>query len=697
MAARFERVIPSPVGRRVQKAPDDGVVLDAENLNASIQRCHDISQAREVLQTGLNASQKLTTGNQKLHLLITIQPMIDGKKLGDKICILDMGGIEKENKLHNTHGRAAKNTNQAANEAVLNYLRVLSNNSNAIDNDGSSITDIQRNKVTALLNPLFVQSSFVKVTLLMTAYPGDVDYQQKKMLLENFKILHGPFFSVPENIAEAHGEKNQPLRSEVSNRQYQDLSGNDDRAASAYKRGNERQNAQQSVQSRGGKAESRNARISVKVSPSAPRMPKAESIHNSREDLPIAILPNARKVVRVQAVKVSRRSGSHSKSFVPTSGRKQRARPSLDYPGSIERRVEPSAPNLFEIEEPCVNSREMQGCAVDYPGLVISPTVERKSEAVVLSTKKDPSFSATKRSQRKNRDTTEHPIDVTEARNHSTHHQHEGQTVRDRGRRKDVECNRIAELKSPLGRSSLENCDFTTPNKTERVHDIPDGTENLQYHLHETEIETETTTDSFEVDFSSFEKMTNSKSQIEKLETTLKQTLQEKEALEEFCSQLEKENAELKQLSREAGRKALQSRWTEQDEEKFLASQKLRREAQNRIAAPIQDHLNNVNYIYDIKNQWCMTNKQHFSLSFPDHFQRAPELDVRDKNNEKSQVLNSTAKDTQSNDGTEINKKELTKKKMIFLSPSKLSPKKRVKSPKGLSALRKLVGKTLKS
>jgi hypothetical protein len=111
----------------------------------------------------------------------------------------------------------------------------------------------------------------------------------------------------------------------------------------------------------------------------------------------------------------------------------------------------------------------------------------------------------------------------------------------------------------------------------------------------------------------------------------LQEFLKEKQSLERICAQLEKENAELKKEARDAGRKALQSKWTEQDEEEFLASRRLRREAQSLIKAPVHEHLEKVNYIYDIKNQWCKTNKTHFSLQFPEQFQRAPVLDLRDK------------------------------------------------------------------
>ena len=60
----------------------------------------------------------------------------------------------------------------------------------------------------------------------------------------------------------------------------------------------------------------------------------------------------------------------------------------------------------------------------------------------------------------------------------------------------------------------------------------------------------------------------------------------------------------------------------------------MRLEAQTLIKAPLMNHLEKVNRTYEIKNQWCKTDKSPFSLKFPSYFQRASTLNLRDKENE---------------------------------------------------------------
>ena len=116
MAARFERAIPSPVGRKNnnnnKESEELSTQLDAENPKPTIENCRDATQARELLQNGLNASEKIANGNQNFHLYISMQPVIDGTKYGDKIVILDMAGLEREKR--STNSRAATAASSSA-------------------------------------------------------------------------------------------------------------------------------------------------------------------------------------------------------------------------------------------------------------------------------------------------------------------------------------------------------------------------------------------------------------------------------------------------------------------------------------------------------------------------------------------------------------------------------------------------------
>jgi chromosome segregation ATPase len=131
----------------------------------------------------------------------------------------------------------------------------------------------------------------------------------------------------------------------------------------------------------------------------------------------------------------------------------------------------------------------------------------------------------------------------------------------------------------------------------------------------------------------------SSENRVKELEAQVKELLRQKKGLEHRCGDLEKENKQLQKTVREAGRQTLQSKWTNQDEEEFLNSRHLRLEEQNLVKAPLMSHMEKVNYTYDIKNQWCMSDKPHFDLRYPRHFQRAPTLDKRDKQDEEKEAM----------------------------------------------------------
>jgi hypothetical protein len=136
----------------------------------------------------------------------------------------------------------------------------------------------------------------------------------------------------------------------------------------------------------------------------------------------------------------------------------------------------------------------------------------------------------------------------------------------------------------------------------------------------------------------------NQKNAVERQETRMKDVLDQKKALERKCAELEKENTKLKEAFRETGRQQRQSKWIELDEEEFLKSRRERFEDQTLVKKPLVEHMHKVNYIHDIKNQWCTTNKQHFGLRFPTRFERATSLDIRDKTTEETEAASATNK-----------------------------------------------------
>ena len=641
MAARFERAIPSPIARKAQRTSESGAILDVANLKPTIYKCSNIAEAREALQNSISTSQKLKTGN----FYIIMQPIVDGTKIGDKICILDMAGLEKDNK------------------AIIDCLQMLKHNSSS--RKAMKPVPFRNHKVTMLLNPLFLHNSFVNITLLLTAYPGYADFQEKAILLNGVETLHTTTYSVSESAHTMHESNHQQIKSKANDCNDRHTSHNDEkhRFTPSEARRDQRQNYH-------APKEARDPKVSLKGPPIATRMNKAKSIqHNSRRDYP-----------PTKAIQIPMASASVKKSTTRPTTHKQQDVSSFMYHKSDERKVEPSAPAFDEVHELSVHSKKPKERVVDFPGLEsTAPKGDQKDESGMYSVAGNYSVSATGprrsiRDPREGRDVTQIE-EITSTR----------QQVR-----KLPDAKR-AEAKAPLGRSSLENCDDGSSDKTGRAQQ-----KNRNDKLISRENDRAST--SFAADFQNFRNKTESSSheQMKKLEEQLKKALQEKNAFEKMCSQLENENAELKQLSRVVGRNISRPMTAQKEEEEFQACRKLRLEAQKRIKAPIQEHLDRVNYIYEIKNQWCMTNKKHFSLKLPDHFQRAPDLDVRDREAEHCDDFKTLGRtDTMKSNDTETKNAELRRS----VTPTRrMSHQKVTKSPPptGLSALRRLVGTTLK-
>jgi hypothetical protein len=586
MAARFERVVPSP-GRKASKAPLDGdvtVELSAENPKPIHHSVRDATQARETLQNGLSASEKLSKGNQNIHLLVTMQPVVDGTKYGDKIVVLDMAGLEKEKRT--TSSRKCDNVsslNQAASAAVLRCLRVMTHNVNAIngrstgldvicsDDEVSEISFVsqakdpvkrqlkpvpfRQHKITMLLSPLFTKSSEVKVNILLAAYPGHVDLQQKRMLLQDVELLHGSSLIQPLSTIVDTGRTKPGRKIVPDTLQEEDESPYD----SECEENKIRQKFHQTEPEFG----------SIKHSEIPGKVVTKVSKHFSGV---------AAKAVRVEKVdnRVANMINCVARHVPPTA---------------------PSAPIFSEVATP-------RGIVSDFPGVDIPASLEKHASlrATLNSNgKKNHVMSSS------NENVAENPSSKKTAR-------------------KEVMATN-ATKKSPLERSSLENFDSQVQESGHAADEFKKLSP-MQPPLEKGHNDSHTSLP---------ENRAKNNEEIKHVEKKLKETLQEKQALERVCAQLEKENAELKKEAREAGRKVLQRKWTEQDEEEFMVSRRMRREAQNLIKAPIQEHLEKVNYIYSIKNQWCMTNKEHFSLQLPDQFQRAPALDLRDKARKEAQ------------------------------------------------------------
>lgn len=703
IAARFERAIPSPVNRRTSKASDDKMVeLDAENIKPAFQNCRDITQAREVLQNGFNTSQKHRTGDQNYHLYITMQPVIDGTKFGDSISILDMAGLEKEKTKQNIRGKQdVTSTNQAANEAVLDCLKTMVNNVNTAsakttysDDEVSELSLVsqaknpimrdqlkpipfRRHKVTMILNQLFVQNSSVKVTLLLAAYPGHIDFQQKRMLLQDVEMLHGSTLAAMSLNTLSAEDNNSPTRTRMEDRN--------------------KQNEQQKLRN------SSNQKRTVKLATTFEKSQESDDRQNvhQNEQMAKARTTPPRAPQRMQKV-------SPAKPSAPIMNQDNRT--SSESFRFVEQKVVPSAPAFREILQQHVN----ESFVSDFPDVQIPAGAERNSGFTSESVS-FPDPSTARRTSREQR-----PIAVPQEENDSSNFFRKEASAsfpRKAETKNNLQINQQEKIKSPLGRSRLENSEqHVTSSNTASVQNDSRRKEDDRFCSNGNEIPSHCFDDNFAAQAnnsydSKIERnntQNESNNQVKMLEAKLKRSIQEKKALEQICSQLERENAELKNNAREVGRKERQLRWTEQDEEEFLESRKMRQEAQSILKEPIYDHLEKVKYIYGIKNQWCMTNKKHFSLSLPNQFQRAPALDVRDSNmmqddesnfkvksEEGMQKHTKTALGNNKNKASGLARRASSSIRKSLTPPCRKSPLQTYQAPTGLSRLKQLAGKRL--
>ena len=736
IAARFERAIPSPVNRRTSKSSDDKIVeLDAENIKPAFQNCRNITQAREVLQNGFNTSQKHRTGDQNYHLYITMQPVIDGTKYGDSISILDMAGLEKEKIKQNIRGKQdVTSTNQAANEAVFDCLKTMVNNVNIAsakntysDDEVSEVSSVsrwkqpitseqlkpvpfRRHKVTMILNQLFVQNSSVKVTLLLAAYPGHIDFQQKRMLLQNIEILHGSTLAATP-LDTTSAEENSPTRMRMEDRNKDNElhkrrnSSNQKRTvklATTFEQGQESDDRQTGHQNE--------QKARVRATP--PRAPqRMQKVSPTKPSAPVMNQENRGAPQRMQKV-------SPAKPSAPVMNQENRAS-SSESSRFVEQKVVPSAPAFREVQQqqqqqlPYIDPVN-ENFVSDFPGARIPASAEGNS-GFTLESVSFPDPSTALRTSREQR-----PIAVPQVENDSSNlirQEAPASFPRKAETKNNLQINQQEKLKSPLGRSRLENSEHhhATSSKTASTQNDSRRKGDDRSFSNENEIPSHCFDDNFAAQANdSYDSkivdrnngQNESNNQVKVLEAKLKRSIQEIKALEQICSQLEKENAELKNNAREVGRKERQLRWTEQDEEEFVESRKMRQEAQCKIKEPIYDHLEKVKYIYGIKNQWCMTNKKHFSLSLPNQFQRAPALDIRDSNmiqkdesgfkvksEEGMQKHNKTVLGNNKNKASGLARRA-SRSIRKSLTPHK-SPVQTYQAPAGLSRLKHLAGKRL--
>lgn len=578
MAAKFEKALPavaSPMRSTLSKS-SEFVELDADDPRPSVEKCFDVAQARETLQNGLDASRKAGKGNQSNHLLVVMQPFLNGTQCGDKIAVLDMAGLEKA-KRNQSRQEDVVGMNEAASGAILNCLRTMIHNVNIktgkrrvidiVDDTASEISCVsqekdpylqniktvpfRQHKVTMLLHPLFRNDQITKVTLIMAAYPGNSDYAEKKSLLQDMELLCGSSLFAA------------------------------------------------------------NARVSTGLEHN-PRQAYSSFAATGSEYDDDSTLPMAKENIALY---------EHIEEFDEESEMNSANRPPAFAPSYVKRG--PSSPGVVEpksVGPTCSASPTERSPSIsDFPGVSMPHNLKRTQTF------------------------TQKAIPVSMVDGHQP--------------KSPANCKQHLEIRSPL--TSLENsgrkdwggspstkCNDCGPHKamtkprkvqTSSLHENVIVKEHRQKSRRESHPKSaygksrDGLPQSTGISCDDDQEM-----RIRLVESKMRQLLQEKQSTDERNKELERENRELRSMLQQPGRS--KRSWTNKDEEEFQENRKLRLEDQTLVKAPLYAHLKKVDYIYEIKNQWAMTDKPQFNLRFPVHFQRAPDLDIRDKINEEREA-----------------------------------------------------------
>ena len=702
MVANFERTVTSQVISPLSKLGVSGVSstefkeLDMDDLNPCFKSCRDISEAREVFQTGLTASRKAARGQKNHHLIITIQPIFDGKYYGDKIAIIDMAGLEKSKRSHHHNNRgkdSVPNANQAANGAVLHCLRTLIYNTNVksgkkgcldimCPDDDDVVSEIsnvsqtynkhrahhQRNRlkpvpfrqhqVTMAMKSLLTSKSSAKVTLLLAAYPGHVDYFEKKSLLQDIELLCGSNLLSSNAVAETgseEAEEEEEVKSQVS---IDDESIDQDPIPI-------RQAPQRSLSiNKRTKHLGKVSSLGLTKAPTAPvRANSLDDDDDEKLSMPPAYAPNSRREP-------------------PKAYSRWLARPSAP-PEDVEPTIEKSLPG-----KPNTIS-DFPGVKLPTKSIESSPIVERmKTDAVLPSStfggpsaKPPPSSDEMSWvSQDKGQSTskahgkgkyvdTKLPLQPSSVANikPSQNNQSRKSPQETKSMLQQKEAINVFERKQvqnaihgsyvsmPPKQLNANPLSYPRERHQMEISQSSWKAEQLESNFHQGQVPESSTTIPQQTpqmnrlsrkrkDSPAFDECESNPrkkkddqdhedltQKLKLLEVRLNETIQQKRILESRCQELEKENRFLKSTKRGDDGKYLPSNLTEQEEQEYQQSRKIRLEEQKIIKEPLMRHFENVNKVYDIKNQWCMSQKAHFGLRFPGNFQRAPELNERDK------------------------------------------------------------------
>ena len=635
--------------------------------DATVKTCWSSSEARELLQAGLNRglSSKfggLAKGHSRGHTLITIQPIIirgsrrDSTavdRCGGTITFLDMAGIERAKKSRAAAGGAMRDSiaNNSSFSAVQHVLRTIKHNRDVSSGkissdvvcgdedtfDGSEISCVsepkvskaatlkavpyRQSKVTMLLQPLFSNTgqwnlegkkTTTVVTTVLTAYPGHRDYVEKRSLLNDLQLLLGSDIAKRMNHtantgldtpAHVDGDTGKSMDDTSEETSSLEMSDDDD--------GEDMPHSKHPPPFR-----------SPPVPPIAPSAPSQGydvgtipiSVEEVPAPLPPPYAPGSQPPIVLEASAppidevypsantplMSTPVESSPALFAPTLS--QRRTCVVDLPG-VTLPAKASASPAISSTTIChstpkivkhTHTVESAAIAETSPGYTSPPlsTSLYKSSAAKASVSATPNIKPPKQNP-SNKENMSSAQQDSPSRN-----------WKDTSPMKTI--SRAVNSSKMKGKRAIDKVDkimerTVTKRMSHEFEPKTDETNNALLH------------------------------RVKLLEEQNAELIEKNEILTEKCVQLVTENEMLKRSAQEAKMKWRKECWTLQDEQEWQHSKRIRLDEQDLIRSPLREHLENVQTSYENNNQWLKIDKVPFSLRYPSHWQRAKDLDERDR------------------------------------------------------------------
>ncbi|CAB9499856.1 expressed unknown protein [Seminavis robusta] len=614
--------------------------------NAVVKTVNDVSEARQLIASGLQNGQRFTSRHKKSHVLAILQPVLLGsdgtvEREGGKIGILDMAGIEQSSqKKRNTAIRRHKDSvgascsgqNDTALNAVLHCVRSLQHNSMilsgktpaldivddahngmTIDDNASEISCVSEEKtgkakgpsfkivpyrqhnLTMLLQPFFSsgQTSSSKLTLLMAAYPGHRDHAEKKSLLSDLELL----FEVsrdPEVGAALTGCEKRPLSPIHEARRRSSSWGDDENVEPAEKPSEKFEKALR------------------EESP----LPSAPSFQDDEDVVPLPPPyapraniqqppPSAPMVVDFPGVVLP--ASSENDNTYNDSSRGVMGNP-LDADRSFENKpppnYTPSYGNYIVGKRMTEPMRESDAHNIKRPEEAPTHKTESSSTKAWLYGFSDTTKGAISQATKKGMKMID-KMGLSPERPERTEAFHPNQPP-------------SAEKPTNTG-GTLSS----TIQKPVRCEVLPRTDV-----WHSASVSTRPATKRSNKFKGSHGENTVSQREFKKLERQNKELLSRNEQLDDRCAALELENRELKRALEATGRK---KGWSKEDEEEWN-NKRRQFAAPPLIQSPLNQHLQATQRVFNTTGRYNFAVGQpHFTLQYPSYFRRASDLDRRDR------------------------------------------------------------------